>query len=621
MERITILNVDDYEPGRFARTQLLRSFGFTVREAATGREALSVAAEEPPKLVILDVNLPDMSGLEVCHRLKSSATTATVPVLHMSATYIGPVHKALGLESGADAYLTEPVDPPVLLATVRALLRLKRAEEAQRASAAEWQVTFDAISDGVALLDTEGVIVRRNAALRDLLGERGDVGRAVATLVGDAPLARMRESGGRETTELECGARWLRVTMDPIRHGPDLPGAVCTVADVTDRKRIEEERVRLLAREQAARAAAEAANRSKEEFIAMLAHELRNPLAPIRMAMATLRGQGQRDPEVRRATDIVERQSRHLARLLDDLVDAARLTREKIELRPSPTTLEAVVAEALEASRELIDARGHAVEVALPAEPLALYADPTRLAQVVGNLIGNAAKYTPPGGRIVLSGARESGNVVLSVRDTGRGIPAEMLPRIFELFTQGAGAEGGLGVGLALARMLVELHGGTLTAASAGVGRGSEFVVRLPIGAASTVADRNGGPARARLPARRIVLIEDDDDTRDVLRLTLELDGHGVATAADGASGVELALGTSPDVVLIDIGLPTLDGYTVAERIRAALGATVLLVALTGYGAAADRRRAAAAGFDAHLVKPVAYDSLIHLLDTHTPRR
>src|SRR5438445_535751 len=491
MERITILNVDDYEPGRFARTQLLRSFGFTVREAATGREALSVAAEEPPKLVILDVNLPDMSGLEVCHRLKSSATTATVPVLHMSATYIGPVHKALGLESGADAYLTEPVDPPVLLATVRALLRLKRAEEAQRASAAEWQVTFDAISDGVALLDTEGVIVRRNAALRDLLGEHGDVGRAVATLVGDAPLARMRESGGRE----------------------------------------------------------------------------------------------------------------------------------KIELRPSPTTLEAVVAEALEASRELIDARGHAVEVALPAEPLALYADPTRLAQVVGNLIGNAAKYTPPGGRIVLSGARESGNVVLSVRDTGRGIPAEMLPRIFELFTQGAGAEGGLGVGLALARMLVELHGGTLTAASAGVGRGSEFVVRLPIGAASTVADRTGGPARARLPARRIVLIEDDDDTRDVLRLTLELDGHGVATAADGASGVELALGTSPDVVLIDIGLPTLDGYTVAERIRAALGATVLLVALTGYGAAADRRRAAAAGFDAHLVKPVAYDSLIHLLDTHTPRR
>jgi signal transduction histidine kinase len=618
MDPVTILNVDDYEPGRFARTQLLRSFGFTVREAATGREALSVAAEEAPKLVILDVNLPDMSGLEVCRRLKSSATTAAVAVLHMSATYVDPVHKALGLESGADAYLTEPVDPPVLLATVKALLRMKRAEEAQRASAAEWQVTFDAISDGVALLDSEGVIVRRNAAFRDLLGEHGDVGRALATLLGAGAFARMRERGGRETTELELGARWLCVTMDPIPPGRDVLGAVCTVADVTDRKRIEEERGRLLAREQAARAAAEAANRSQEDFIAMLAHELRNPLAPIRMAMATLRGPGRHDPTIQRATDIVERQSRHLARLLDDLVDAARLTREKIELRPSPTTLEAVVAEALEASRELIDTRGHAVEIALPAEPLVLHADPTRLAQVVGNLIGNAAKYTPPGGRIVLRGAREGGEVVLSVRDTGRGIPAEILPRIFELFTQGPGAEGGLGVGLALARMLVELHGGTLTAASEGVGRGSEFVVRLPIGAASTVADRNGGPAHARLPARRILLIEDDDDTRDVLRLTLELDGHTVATAADGARGIELARGTSPDVVLIDIGLPTLDGYAVAERIRAALGPKVVLVALTGYGAADDRRRAGAAGFDAHLVKPIAYDSLIHLLATHS---
>jgi CheY-like chemotaxis protein len=394
VERVAILNVDDYEPGRYARSQLLRSFGFEVREAKTGAEALSVVATQPPALVILDVNLPDISGFEVCRRLKESATTATLPVLQVTATYTGAMDKVLGLEGGADAYLTEPVEPPVLLATLHALLRMKRAEEAQRVSARQWQATFDALSDGVALLDIDGVIVRCNQAFRDLLADDdGDpAGWPLAGLLdggpdhaGESPFARMRLSGRPETAEVGGHGRSLRVAVDPVQHAGLVVGAVCTVADITDRTRVEEERVRLLAREQTARAAAEAANRSKEEFIAMLAHELRNPLAPIRMAMRTLRGPAERDPDVRRATEVIERQSRHLTRLLDDLLDAARLTREKIELRKTATTLQSVVTEALEATRELIDPRGHTVTVTLPATPVWLDADPTRLAQVVGN--------------------------------------------------------------------------------------------------------------------------------------------------------------------------------------------------------------------------------------------
>jgi PAS domain S-box-containing protein len=633
VERVAILNVDDYEPGRHARSRLLRSFGFEVREAKTGAEALSVVATQPPALVILDVNLPDISGFDVCRRLKECPATATVPVLHVTATYTGAMDKVVGLDGGADAYLTEPVEAPVLLATLNALLRMKRAEEAQRVSARQWQATFDALSDGVALLDAEGVVVRYNRAFRDLLGAGdGDpVGRPLAGLLdgepghaGDALFARMRCSGRRETAEVGGPGRALRVAVDPVPHAGLVAGAVCTVADITDRKRIEEERGRLLAREQTARAAAEAANRSKEEFIAMLAHELRHPLAPIRMAMRTLRGPAQRDPDVRRATEVIERQSRHLARLLDDLLDAARVTREKIELRRTATTLQSVVTEALEATRELIDARGHTVTVSLPATPVWLDADPTRLAQVVGNLLNNAAKYTPPGGRVAVYGETHGGEAVLRVRDTGIGMPPEALTRIFDLFAQGdrtlAHAEGGLGVGLTLARMLVQQHGGTLTAASDGVGRGSEFVMRLPLGVPAATEARPAISPGRRIVPRRVLVVEDDEDTRDLLRLMLEHDGHHVETAASGAQGVELALRTPPDVVFVDIGLPTVDGYAVAQRIRAALGDAVLLVAVTGYGREDDRQRAAAAGFDIHLVKPVDYESLIRMVADHDSR-
>jgi PAS domain S-box-containing protein len=551
----------------------------------------------------------------------------------MSATYTGGLHQALGLEGGADGYLIEPVDPPVLLATLKALLRMKRAEETQRLTALQWQATFEAISEGVALLDAHGVVVRCNQAFHKLLAGAGPdpVGQSLAVVLSeptdgaDTLIARIRSSRCRQTREWETEGRWLRATLDPVQEGERFAGAVCTVSDVSERRVIEEQRQQSLAREHAARAAAEAANSSKDEFIAMLAHELRTPLAPIRMAMHTLRSAAERDPDVHRATAVVERQSRHLARLLDDLLDAARLAREKVVLDKRATSLQTVVGEALESSRELLEARRHAVGVSLPEAPVWLDVDPMRLTQVVGNLLNNAAKYTTPGGAITVTGEVVGQEAVLRIRDNGVGIAPEALGRIFDLFAQGDGAvscpERGLGVGLTLARMLVEFHGGTLTAASEGRGHGSEFVVRLPLGAPPAVESAPAEEGSRTAAKRRVLVIEDDEDTREVVRLLLQNDGHHVETAASGAEGMELALRTSPDVVLVDIGLPGLDGYTVGQRIRDALGDGVFMVAVTGYGRDEDRRRAVEAGFDLHLVKPVDYESVVRLLSERRLRR
>jgi CheY-like chemotaxis protein len=367
---------------------------------------------------------------------------------------------------------------------------------------------------------------------------------------------------------------------------------------------------------EAGRAAAEAENRAKNEFLAMLAHELRNPLMAIGTAMLTIRGQAERDPIVRRAKRVVERQVKHLARLLDDLLDVSRLTRGKIELRKETVTLQTIVAAALETTRGFVDSRRHVESVSLPSEPLSFEADPARITQVVSNLLDNAVRFTPRDGKISVTGYGQRGEVVLRVRDTGIGIAPEVLPRVFDLFVRAdrsqAGSEEGLGVGLALARTLVELHGGTITAQSEGPGRGSEFVLRLPVGA--PVGPRERDDRRQIAVARHILLVEDDDNVREALRRILELDGHRVELARDGHTGVDLALATAPQVALIDIGLPGIDGYEVGRRIRAALGSGVLLVAVTAQGQEQDRRRSREAGFDAHVVKPVSYEELTRIL-------
>ena len=362
------------------------------------------------------------------------------------------------------------------------------------------------------------------------------------------------------------------------------------------------------------------ADRRKDEFLALLAHELRNPLAPIRYALATAGKPGRTPEQRRRAEETIDRQVALMSRLLDDLLDISRITHGTLELKKTPTELGSIVSAAIETARPIVEAREHTVSVDLPGQPVRLQADAVRLAQAFSNLLINAAKYTPPGGRIEIRAAQQCGDVLVSVRDNGMGIPAEMMPKLFKLFSQGStsgSAGGGLGVGLALARELVALHGGSVEVRSRGSGQGSEFTVRLPVGTAlekpgmAVAAEAESLPIRAK----RILVVDDNRDAAEMSAMLLQLSGHTVRTAASGAQALELAAAFRPDALLLDIGLPDMTGYELARRVRvSSWGRRALLVAVTGWGQDHDRRRAVEAGFDHHLTKPADPNALDSIL-------
>jgi PAS domain S-box-containing protein len=359
--------------------------------------------------------------------------------------------------------------------------------------------------------------------------------------------------------------------------------------------------------------AAQRANRAKDEFLAMLGHELRNPLGAITGAIGVLKVLGSQEPTVERARAVIERQGQHLSRLVDDLLDVARVTTGKVRLNRRPVDFAELVAGAMSAWQAAGRFSRH--EVGVEASEVWVDVDETRIEQILDNLLGNALKYTPAGGRVVVRVGQDGDTAVLEIADSGAGIPPGSLDRIFELFAQGERpldrAQGGLGIGLTLVKALVGLHGGAVEAASEGPGRGSVFTVRLPRIAASRDTSRVAPRTDRGSVSRRIVIIEDNDDAREVLCLQLALQGHEVHEAAEGHAGLELAAAVDPDVVLIDVGLPGLDGYEVARRIRAASEAKpILLIALTGYGQPQDRLRALDAGFDVHLTKPVSPEQL-----------
>lgn len=359
------------------------------------------------------------------------------------------------------------------------------------------------------------------------------------------------------------------------------------------------------------------ADRRKNEFLAVLAHELRNPLAPLRNALEVLRLDGDSPATIRRVREMMDRQVGQMTRLVEDLLDVARISQGKLTLRKERLDLRQVVEQAAQTNLPLRQTREHHFESSLPDEPLWIDGDQTRLVQVVVNLLNNAAKYTPERGTIVAAATREEGDLVLRVKDNGIGIPAEKLAHIFDLFAQldlgPANTMGGLGIGLTLVRRLVELHGGSIAAISAGAGQGSEFVVRLP---AAPRGASHESPNRAPPTARKrhVLIVEDNADGRESLAVLLRLLGHRVDVAADGQHGIETALAARPEVALIDIGLPLIDGYEVARRLRAAMGPSIFLVALTGHSQPEDRQKALKAGFDTHLTKPVELEALQTLL-------
>jgi signal transduction histidine kinase len=402
--------------------------------------------------------------------------------------------------------------------------------------------------------------------------------------------------------------RWFKTRGVPAR---DEAGRIIywfgTCTDIEDHKRAEE--------------ALREADRRKDEFLATLAHELRNPLAPIRNCLQILKMPRVDAATAERSREMIEGQVQHLVRLVDDLLDVSRVMRGKITLHRERVELATVVARAVETAQPLIEAQGHDLRISVPPESLAVEADPVRLAQVLGNLLTNAAKYTERGGRIWLTAQRQGNEAVLRVRDTGIGLEPEMLPRIFDLFVQvdhtATRSQGGLGIGLTLVKNLVEMHQGSVEAHSPGLGQGSEFVVRLPLSAQAleAVKPQDDREAPQQSSGRRLLVVDDNRDAADSLATLLRLLGHEVRVAHDGPAALALAKDYRPEVVFLDIGMPGMDGYQVARRLRRQPGLEgVRLAALTGWGQPEDRRRSAEAGFDHHLVKPVEPSALQQLL-------
>ena len=473
--------------------------------------------------------------------------------------------------------------------------------------------------------DSQGRYAYANdAAVKAFRHPRNDLyGKTDADLFPAKTAVQFQENDGRalasgagvqvvEALEQEDGiVHHSIVSKFPIPGRDGGPAVVGGVAiDITDLKRAEE--------------ALRETDRRKDEFLATLAHELRNPLAPIRNSLQILKMPRVDAQTVERSRDMMERQVHHLVRLVDDLLDVSRVMRGKIELRKEKVELATVVARAVETVQPLIEAQGHRFDISLPSESLPIDADPVRLAQVVGNLLTNAAKYTEPGGRIWLTAERDGDMAALRVRDNGIGIAPHMLPRIFELFVQvdhaSTKAQGGLGIGLTLVKNLVEMHNGIVQAQSEGLGKGCEFVVRLPL--VVQAIDQNHSPEAGRQAdqhapptGKRLLVVDDNQDAADSLAMLLRLQGHDVRVAYSGMAALEMTKAYTPDVVFMDIGMPGMDGYEAARRIRQQPGlGNVVLAALTGWGQQEDRRRTAEAGFDHHLVKPVEPNALEKLL-------
>jgi PAS domain S-box-containing protein len=630
-DKPSVLLVDDNRDMREYITRLLQP-RFAVIAAEDGRQALDlIDSGVRPDLVLTDVMMPRLDGFGLLKELRARPLTDITPVIFLSAR-AGEEARIEGFDVGADDYLVKPFSARELITRIDTHLRLSRlrrtAGEHVRASEARLRIAID--EAGMATWDHdlrthEARWSRSHYTLFGLVPDESNpaTNQMWRSRVHPADLADVetalrlsRDSRSLYSQEYriiraDTGAvRWLRVLGRYLYDESGVPvRSVGVFFDDTDRK--------------AAEIALREADRRKDIFLATLAHELRNPLAPIRNAAQMLASPQLGTEQLQWARSVIQRQVKHMALLLDDLLDVARITQGKLELKRQQLTLNSVVDSAVEAARPLLDRKSHQLTVTLPPEPITLDADPLRLSQVLSNLLTNAAKYTDAGGRISLAGRIEDGELCLSVKDNGIGISAESLDGIFTIFFQvedaAARSEGGLGIGLALVSGLIELHGGTVEARSEGLGQGSEFIVRLPIvssgSAAAPVIDANA----AAPIGRRILVADDNQDAADSLAMLLEMNGHDVRVAHDGRAALSIAQSFHPDAALLDIGMPQLNGYEVARALRQEpWGAGITLIALTGWGQESDRQKAIEAGFDHHLTKPVDPDALESLISEGT---
>jgi signal transduction histidine kinase len=555
---VSVLLVDDQPSRLLTYEAILSPLGLRLVTAGSGVEALKLLMDGEFAVILLDVSMPGMDGFETARLVHQHPRFERTPIIFVTGVHMSELDQLKGYELGAVDYVYVPVVPQILRSKVQVLVEL----HGQR-------LELKRLNESLA---------RANASLDE----------ANRTL--------------KRETESELAV--LNANLEEADRSLGASNAALT-QEVEERRRAEQALLE--------------ADRRKDDFLAILAHELRNPLAPIRTAVAILQRSGSVDPTLARMRDVIERQAMHMTRLIDDLLDVARITQGKINLRLEPTDVAAAARRAVELNMPAIEARRHGVVIS-GGEPLLVQADPLRLTQVIGNLLNNAAKYTPEGGRIELELGTDGHFVTVAVRDNGIGIESEYLAHVFELFGQVRNprphGHDGLGIGLALVQRIVEMHGGRVEAHSAGEGRGSEFVVRLPLlQPAAGTGDAPAPVAPPRIAGRRILVVDDSADCRDSLTTMLELDGNDVRTAVNGAVALEIAAGFLPDIVLLDIRMPVMDGYEAARRLRAEpYGKRAILVALTGWGQPEHRERSGSAGFDAHLTKPLEYEALCKLV-------
>ncbi len=656
-----ILIVDDQPANLDALEAMLGPTGCQVVRAGSPDEALLMLLRYDFAVIVLDIRMPGMSGLELAQLIKQRRRTRHVPIIFLTAHLVDENEILRGYGVGAVDYLSKPVNADILCSKVAVFVdafrktialaglndvlqrEITERTEAQRALEQANEELERRVAERTAALMAAHDVVRANEhrlrlaldtsrmglwtvdafsrscivddRVLELFGiDRTDWDGRVDRLFSRIAMPERRELEARGVAPITSSApfviecrvevpggdvRWLAITGQgtPTPEGGTLVGLV---SDVTAQRQASED-----LRE---------ADRRKDEFLAVLAHELRNPLAPIRSAAGILGERAADDTLLQRVHAILDRQSAYMARLLDDLLDVSRLSAGKLTLKRSLVSVREIVEGAVETALPAIEQQRHKLKVTGLEHDMLVDGDTTRLTQIVGNLLLNAAKYTEPAGHITVAVARRGDDVEMCVRDTGRGIAPGLLPQVFDLFSQGASATGshqggGLGIGLALARRLTEMHGGTIEARSDGPGMGSEFVIRLPVArvaATSMVVDTFVATTQTTNGKSRVLVVDDNADAADAAAMLLEHEGYEVRVVYDGANALRAAAEFRPDITLLDLGMPMMDGYEVCRRLRGQPWATrARIVAVTGWGQGDDRRRTAEGGFDQHLVKPV----------------
>lgn len=611
-----VLLVDDTNATRYATRRMLTANGMEVIEAVTGEEALRLASS--CDAVVLDVNLPDLDGFEVCRRLRADPATQSLPVLHLSAQHMQDSDKVVGLEAGGDAYLTHPVGAGVLVATINALVRARKAERAQMSLRAQLASVIDSAPVAIAVFNAAGELTLGNDAFRDYAGSLSVEQRALPEFLS-ASFHAVRGGSGplRGTATLERPGR--PTAFMEWRVGlVDEESVVVVLADRTVEHTLGLERESLLARERAARSEAETAYQTKDAFLALVSHELRNPLNTISMWSSMLQR-----PDARVHLDqgltAIERSAHLQARLLGDLLDVARASSGKLTVTTTPTDLAAVLRDVVASVDEMAAQRQISIEADIDI-PYAVLGDAPRLHQIAWNLLSNAIKFSEPGGVVKVTLADEDGHAVLSVHDDGVGFDPDDATLLFERFRQAAhsrpSSAGGLGLGLSIVRELVLLHGGTVTAWSPGLGQGARFDVRIPLTHAH--ADEQAAASPAALSARDILVIEDEVETRRLMKLAFEEHGATVRDVGSAELALNLLGERRFDLIVSDVGLPFMDGFSLMQTLRRTEGPNrdAPAIAVTAYARDTDVERSREAGFDAHISKPVDMTGLLRRVAT-----